>query len=70
MRTVIEYGFGPLALHSIEAVVVPENERMLRVLKKLGFGRHPPLYPDQDLDPREDAELWVLVCAERTGGRG
>jgi len=60
MRIVSEYAFGPLELQSVEAVVVPENKPMLRILKKLGFGNHPQ--PGRDRDPRADAQLLTLVA--------
>ncbi len=37
VRAVIRYGFGPLSLHRIEALVMRENIASVRVLEKLGF---------------------------------
>ena len=36
-RLVLEYGFSALHLEQIDAVVLPENARVIRVLEKLGF---------------------------------
>lgn len=37
VEAVVEYGFGTLGLHRIEANVMPANVRSLRVLEKCGF---------------------------------
>lgn len=37
IKSVLEYGFDDLNMHSIEAVIDPENEASERVLKKNGF---------------------------------
>jgi ribosomal-protein-alanine N-acetyltransferase len=37
LQTMLAYGFSTLKLHRIEALVVPGNERSVRVLEKLGF---------------------------------
>jgi ribosomal-protein-alanine N-acetyltransferase len=34
---VVRYGFAVMRLHTIEAGVLPENDRSVRVLQKLGF---------------------------------
>ena len=37
LRTMLAYGLATLNLHRIEALVMPGNERSVRVLEKLGF---------------------------------
>lgn len=37
VKAVVDYGFGILGLHRIEANVMPRNLRSLRVLEKCGF---------------------------------
>jgi ribosomal-protein-alanine N-acetyltransferase len=35
----VRYGFGAMGLHSIEAIIAPENHASARVLEKNGFSR-------------------------------
>ena len=64
-RTVLDYGFGTLALEAIEALVLPGNVRPLRVLKKLGFTRHAaPCPPERQINGRPDSQLFVLGAEE------
>ena len=37
LKTMMEYGFRTLNLHSVEANVNPENENSIKVLEKIGF---------------------------------
>jgi ribosomal-protein-alanine N-acetyltransferase len=37
LRTCIDYGFGPLKLHSIEAHINPDNAASAAILEKTGF---------------------------------
>jgi ribosomal-protein-alanine N-acetyltransferase len=37
VRALVEYAFGPLGLHRIEANIMPRNARSRRVVEKLGF---------------------------------
>lgn len=37
LRAVLDYGFQQLKLHSIEAIIRPENEASRNLVKKLGF---------------------------------
>lgn len=39
LPAMLEYGFGPLGLHRIEAFVTPGNDRSCRLLDKCGFKR-------------------------------
>jgi len=39
VRAVLKFAFGPLRLHRVQAGVMPENERSMRVLEKNGFWR-------------------------------
>ena len=39
MKVVLEYGFGEMGLHSVEANVNPANEASIRLLEKNGFIR-------------------------------
>ncbi|MBS2020073.1 MAG: GNAT family N-acetyltransferase [Deltaproteobacteria bacterium] len=36
---VLDFAFGPLGLHRVQAAIMPHNERSLRVIEKLGFRR-------------------------------
>ena len=38
-RAVITFGFGPMALHRIEAHTIADNHRSVRLLERLGFQR-------------------------------
>lgn len=38
-RAVIEYGFGAMALHRIQAHTIADNHRSVRLLERLGFQR-------------------------------
>ncbi|MCL2778139.1 MAG: GNAT family N-acetyltransferase [Polyangiaceae bacterium] len=35
----IDFGFGPLGLHRIQAAIMPKNSKSLRVIEKAGFRR-------------------------------
>jgi ribosomal-protein-alanine N-acetyltransferase len=37
LGAILDYGFGPLRLHSVEAGVTPGNDASTRMLEKLGF---------------------------------
>jgi ribosomal-protein-alanine N-acetyltransferase len=39
VRLVAEYAFATLRLHRIEAACIPDNQRSIRVLEKVGFQR-------------------------------
>jgi ribosomal-protein-alanine N-acetyltransferase len=39
LPAMLEFGFGPLGLHRIEAMVTPGNDRSCRLLEKHGFRR-------------------------------
>ena len=39
LQLAIDYIFGQLALHRIEAACIPENDRSIRLLEKAGFQR-------------------------------
>jgi [ribosomal protein S5]-alanine N-acetyltransferase len=39
LKTVLDYGFNQLGLHSVEAIIRPENERSIKLVEKLGFVR-------------------------------
>ena len=39
LRAVIDFAFGPAALHRLQAAIMPHNARSLRVIEKLGFRR-------------------------------
>lgn len=71
-RLVCGYAFGPLALRAIEAVVLPENARVLRVLAKLGFTRQPgPCPEERRVGGRADSVRFVLAASDEgpTAGR-
>jgi len=37
IRAVMDFAFGPAALHRLQAAIMPRNARSLRVIEKLGF---------------------------------
>ena len=37
VRAAVDYAFGPLALHRVEANIMPHNQASLRVAEKCGF---------------------------------
>ncbi len=37
LRAVLDFAFGPLGLHRVQAAIMPRNERSLRVIEKLCF---------------------------------
>ncbi len=39
LRAVLYFAFGPLALHRVQAAIMPRNAASLRVVEKLGFRR-------------------------------
>lgn len=39
IRAVLDFAFGPLGLHRIQAAIMPRNAKSLRVIEKLGFRR-------------------------------
>jgi [ribosomal protein S5]-alanine N-acetyltransferase len=39
IRAVLDFAFGPAALHRIQAAIMPHNARSIRVIDKLGFRR-------------------------------
>ena len=64
-RIVLDYGFGSLALEAIEALVLPENVRTLRVLQQLGFNRHAARCPpERQINGRPDSQLFVIGAEE------
>src|SRR5262245_29936940 len=63
-RLVIEYAFTALDLQRIDAVTLPENTRVARVLEKLGFSRLPDTAAM--LGARADALSWALERSEKT----
>ncbi len=56
-RLVIDYAFGPLALHSLEAVVFERNGQVRRVLGKLGFELRGAASAERALAGPEDPSL-------------
>lgn len=70
-RIVTAYGLGALALETIEAVVLAENLRTLRVLEKLGFTKSPqPCPPGRRINGRADSGLFVLRAEDRAAQSG
>jgi RimJ/RimL family protein N-acetyltransferase len=64
-RIVLDYAFANLALEAVEAVVLPENTRTLRVLEKLGFARRfRPCPAERYVGGRPDSRLFVLRAAD------
>ena len=39
IRAVLDFGFGPVGLHRVQAAIMPRNERSQRVIERLGFRR-------------------------------
>lgn len=39
IKGLLDFAFGPLALHRIQAAIMPRNAKSLRVIEKLGFRR-------------------------------
>lgn len=39
IKGLLDFAFGPLALHRIQAAIMPRNVKSLRVIEKLGFRR-------------------------------
>ncbi len=58
-RLVLGYGFGPLALRRVEAVVLPENAGSLALLDHFGFAEA-PCPEDRAVNGRADSRLFTL----------
>ena len=57
----LDYGFSTLRLATIEAVVLPENARTLRILGQLGFcAAGDPCPLDRAVNGRDDCQFFVL----------
>ena len=39
IRAVVDFAFGPAALHRLQAAIMPHNPKSIRVIEKLGFRR-------------------------------
>lgn len=62
---VVDYCFGALGLHRLEANIRPENEASIRLVKSVGFRRegHSPRYLKIDGEWR-DHERWAILAEE------
>jgi [ribosomal protein S5]-alanine N-acetyltransferase len=68
VRLLIDFAFGPLALHRLMPAVIPRNERSARVLRKNGFrleGR--ALRYLQINGAWEDHDLYAMTAEEASG---
>ena len=63
-REVIDFGFRTLELNRIEATVVDDNERSLRVLEKLGFRRE-GLLREHHFVAGRPRDFWMLSVLRR-----
>jgi RimJ/RimL family protein N-acetyltransferase len=60
-RLVLDYGFSTLQLAAVEAVVLPENARTIRVLERLGFAHlSGPCPSDRVVNGRRDSLFYFL----------
>lgn len=70
-RRVVEFGFGDLALHRLEADTHPGNEASARSLERLGFRREGVLRERWIVDgERSDSVIWGLLAGEWAAGSG
>ena len=65
-RLVIDYAFGPLAMHSLEAVAFERNGRVRRVLEKLGFELRGAASAERALPGPEDPSLLYELSRPRS----
>jgi ribosomal-protein-alanine N-acetyltransferase len=70
LRTVLDFAFGPLALHRVEAACLPSNDASAALLLKAGFTEegYAKAYLKINGDWR-DHRLFGLVSREGTRGR-
>ena len=66
-RAVIDYGFGAMALHRIQAHTIADNHRSVRLLERLGFRREGTMreYSFEDDGLFHDSAIYGLL---RTDG--
>ncbi|TAK37786.1 MAG: N-acetyltransferase [Saprospiraceae bacterium] len=63
MHAVLNYGFGVMKLHSVEANVNPDNTASIKVLKKQGFKQEAYFKEDYYFDGRYlDSAIYSLLC--------
>ena len=61
-RLVVDFAFGPLGLRTVDAVVFERNERVRRVLEKLGFALQRAAPPERALaGPGDPSLLYELT---------
>jgi [ribosomal protein S5]-alanine N-acetyltransferase len=65
LTTALDFAFGGLGLHRIEADVDPRNERSLRLLERLGFRREGHLRERYFMNgERQDAVMMAVLSDE------
>jgi len=64
-RLVLDYGFSELSLEQVDAVVLPENSRVIRVLRKLAFVLAGDLTATRPIGERTDTLVYRLTRAAR-----
>jgi len=66
-RAVIEYGFGAMALHRIQAHTIADNHRSVRLLERLGFQREGTLreFSLEDDGAYHDSAVYGLLSGDR-----
>ncbi len=63
---VLEYGFDPMGLHRVEALIGPDNEPSLRLVRKFGFLQEGVLRGHYFTNNQfEDSVLFALLAGER-----
>jgi [ribosomal protein S5]-alanine N-acetyltransferase len=71
-RAVIEYGFGAMALHRIQAHTIADNHRSVRLLEGLGFQREGTLreFSLEDDGAYHDSAVYGLLSRAATAPPG
>ena len=65
LQCVLDYGFNQLKLHSIEAIIRPENEASRQLIQKAGFVREAYFKDYVFFDGRfVDEEVYSLIAPE------
>lgn len=65
IQLIVEYGFEKMKMHSLEAVIDPENYASARVLQKIGFVKEANFRENEFFDGKFwDSEIYSLLITD------
>lgn len=66
ITALLDFGFGELGLHRIDAVVIPENVASIGLLEKLGFYNEGLLHEYEKWDSKGFVDLFMLAITRKS----